>query len=57
MFRTLLIYFILLRLRRSSPEMFDGSRALAAINACIAEELAAYQPLGEPGSLPGARLA
>jgi hypothetical protein len=40
MFRTLLAYFVLQRLRQQSPELFDGSRALAAINACIEQERA-----------------
>ena len=42
MVRTLLTYFVLRRLRRVSPELFDGARALAAINACIEQELAGY---------------
>jgi hypothetical protein len=41
MIRTLLTYFVLRRLRSQSPELFDGSRAVAAINACIEQELAA----------------
>ena len=48
MVRTLLTYFVLRRLRRVSPELFDDARALAAINACIEQELAGY-----PGSLLG----
>ena len=35
MFRTLLTYVVLRRLRTRSPELFDSARALAAINACI----------------------
>ncbi|MFZ0043626.1 MAG: hypothetical protein WAK93_20120 [Solirubrobacteraceae bacterium] len=42
MFRTLLTFVVLSRLRRTSPELFDGARALAAINACIEQESAAY---------------
>ena len=38
MFRTLLMYSLLRRLRDRSPELFDGSRALAAINACIEQD-------------------
>jgi hypothetical protein len=41
MIRTLLTYFVLRRLRSQSPELFDGSRAVAAINACIEQELTA----------------
>ena len=40
MFRTLLTYVILRRLRIRSPQYFDGARALAAINACIEQDLA-----------------
>ena len=38
MFRTLLMFSLLRRLRGRSPELFDGSRALAAINACIEQD-------------------
>ncbi len=48
MVRTLLTYLVLRRLRRVSPELFDGARAVAAINACFEQELAGY-----PGSLLG----
>jgi hypothetical protein len=40
MFRTLLTFVILRRLRIRSPQLFDGARALAAINACIEQDLA-----------------
>ncbi len=40
MFRTLLTYVLLRRLRIRSPQLFDGPRALAAINACIEQDLA-----------------
>jgi hypothetical protein len=41
MFRTLVIFALLHGLRIRSPELFDGARALAAINACIEQDLAA----------------
>jgi hypothetical protein len=40
MFRTLFIYVLLKRIRLRAPELFDGGRALAAINACIEQDLA-----------------
>ncbi|HEY5431412.1 MAG TPA: hypothetical protein VIK04_20015 [Solirubrobacteraceae bacterium] len=55
MVRTLLTYFVLRRLRRVSPELFDGARALAAINACIEQELVGYPAalLGDGDRLAG----
>jgi hypothetical protein len=49
MFRTLLTYVLLRRLRIRSPQCFDGARALAAINACIEQDLAELNAI-TPGS-------
>jgi hypothetical protein len=53
MFRTLLTYVILRRLRIRSPQLFDGARALAAINACIEQDLAELNAItSRPELLP-----
>jgi hypothetical protein len=40
MIRTLVTFVILRRLRTRSPQLFDGARAVAAINACIEQDTA-----------------
>jgi hypothetical protein len=45
MIRTLITFVILRRLRIRSPQLFDGARALAAINACIEQDLAEHHAI------------
>ncbi|MEO6857947.1 MAG: hypothetical protein ABI323_05090 [Solirubrobacteraceae bacterium] len=47
MIRTLITFAILRRLRTRSPELFDGARALAAIQACIEQD--GTDVAGQPG--------
>jgi hypothetical protein len=57
MFRTLLTYALLRQLRIRSPEMFDGARALAAINACIEQDLRAIDAIAPDSELSPAHIA
>jgi hypothetical protein len=52
MIRTLLMFALLRRLRMRSPELFDGAKALVAINACIEQDLLGFDAIG-PFIRPG----